>query len=257
MEDATSKEFDMDTRLRLEMEHFVRERNADGVSRLLEDGYVLHEEDEIVNIAALSSSVAILKMLVEKFDYDLSKGKSVALRLAARYGNHECLEYVLPFSDPLENDSEAIRGASENGHANCVRLLLECSSLDMETHSPLVLAAKNGHQDCVAMLVGKSYLTTRSLGLAYSAKGGFFECVKLLLDEETGGAFDSIALQHACDAKNEKLIRLVLPFSNAESARKSMLRKGQDVSILDAIMQHDDLMSKSDIVDFQRREKTL
>lgn len=75
------------------------------------------------------------------------------LILAAEMGNLECVEFLLPLSNPRDQNSQALWRASENGHVDCLNLIL-----------PL------------------SCPTTYNYALSKTVASGYVVCVKILLD---------------------------------------------------------------------------
>lgn len=91
--------------------------------------------------------------LIKKHKKDITVG--AALMLAAENGHVECVELLIPISDPLAEyeDSNPLTTAAFNGHADCVKLLIPVSDPKSGNNGALQWAALNGHVECVKLLI--------------------------------------------------------------------------------------------------------
>jgi len=88
---------------------------------------------------------------------------------AARDGRTDEVRRLLPLSDPKYCDSAALYWASANGHAECVQLLLPATD---PVHYPRALdfAAMEGRTDCVKILMGVVSTDERSKALRTASR---------------------------------------------------------------------------------------
>lgn len=77
--------------------------------------------------------------------------RTYALQWAAEEGQIWSLRALLPFSDPRVNNSWALRCAAKNGHTQCVKLLIPVS--DPKSSKALMQAVKNNNIECVKLLL--------------------------------------------------------------------------------------------------------
>lgn len=102
--------------------------------------------------------------------------------MAACHGHAECVDLLIPVSDPKNGNSWALRHAAENGHAECVKLLIPVSDPKSENSGPLYLAARHGHANCVKLLLPVSDPSANDSGaLSEAVKAGRAECVRILI----------------------------------------------------------------------------
>lgn len=130
---------------------------------------------------------AVLSGTPEDVRWALARGAdpaaagSQALCLATERGCHECVEILIPGSNPLVDNCLPLRQAAERGHASCVRELLPVSNAS-GAWAALFLASGAGHAECVKLLLGAcDPLRESSAALLWAAANGHAECVKLLL----------------------------------------------------------------------------
>lgn len=77
----------------------------------------------------------------------------MALQWAAENGHLDCVNALIPVSDPKGDDGLALYMAAENGHLDCVKALIPVSDLAAQNHDAVRSAATRGHVDCVAALL--------------------------------------------------------------------------------------------------------
>ncbi len=77
--------------------------------------------------------------------------RTYALQWAAEEGQIRSLRALLPFSDPKVNSSWALHCAAKNGHTQCVELLIPVS--EPKTSKALMQAVKNNNMKCVTLLI--------------------------------------------------------------------------------------------------------
>lgn len=110
--------------------------------------------------------------------------ESAALAWAATHGHADCVELLIPLSDPRSTHSIALLLAAENGHAKCVELLIPVSGLGEPLCIALALAAENGHVECAKILLPIADAKHKNFyALQKAAFAGHGDCVSLLLPE--------------------------------------------------------------------------
>lgn len=75
-----------------------------------------------------------------------------ALIRAASLGQAECVELLIPVSDP-ECYDQALNNAAIQGHAECVNLLIPVSNPQHHYINALYQACFYQHQDCIDLLI--------------------------------------------------------------------------------------------------------
>lgn len=101
---------------------------------------------------------------------------------AASMGNVEFVRKAIGIgADPKMNCSEALYLASERGHADCVEFLIPLSDpTDYDT--AFTMAAYKGHVDCVRHLMKVSDpKANHSMALQSASCGGQWDCMRLLI----------------------------------------------------------------------------
>ena len=106
-----------------------------------------------INEAAVCGNVEQLKTLITKFNNNVYYNK--ALHLACFYGYKDCVEILIPFSDPKYNYI-ALNSASKNGHIECVKLLIPVSDSKTKHSVALYWSAKNNNIECAKLLLPHS-----------------------------------------------------------------------------------------------------
>lgn len=138
---------------------------------------------------------------------------SYALEKSAEKGHAECVQLLIPFSEPDQDDSQALLLAAQNGHTECVRLLIPVS--DMEHCAALRSAAMNGHNDCVALLKDVSNLDANKEALVWAVNNHHIECVKMLITVMDVQQWDNMALISAVRNRDVEMVNVLLPHANA------------------------------------------
>ncbi len=142
---------------------------------------------------------------------------SWALRTAARYGQLEIVQLLLPVSAPKANGSQALQMAAKHGYINVVRLLLPLSDPKADGSMPLVLAAKKGHLEIVRLLLPVSDIDSRAI--SYAIQYGHLEIVKLLLPLYATQAEKSWPLLRlAIERGFTEVVNLLLPLGSVDVA---------------------------------------
>lgn len=78
---------------------------------------------------------------------------SWALYLAARNGRHDVVEFLIPHSDPLAEYSRALHKAAAQGHVECVKLLIPVSNPYDDHSAALWSAMLWEHTECLKLLI--------------------------------------------------------------------------------------------------------
>ena len=144
----------------------------------------------------------------------MMEDKSKALPWAARKGHKECVEFLIPLSDPKAMESQALRWAAANGHREIVELLLLVSNPKAYNSSALRSAAMNGHKEIVALLIPVSDPKACESGaLRWAADRGHKEIVELLIPLSDPKACDSAALRYAAVHGHKEIVELLIPVS--------------------------------------------
>ena len=132
--------------------------------------------DPLVMVARTGQADDVARLITPFYSLN-----SYALEKSAENGHAECVQLLIPFSEPDQDDSQALLLAAQNGHTECVRLLIPVS--DMEHCAALRSAAMNGHNDCVALLKDVSNLdanATDGMALQIALENADCECIDVL-----------------------------------------------------------------------------
>lgn len=138
---------------------------------------------------------------------------SGALRSAATCGHAECVELLIPVSDPNAGPAafHALGEAAGNGHAECVKLLIPCSFPRSMHSGALRWAARNGHAECVAVLLPVSDANALdSQALLVAIRNGHVECVKLLLPVSPSLSIHPAPFHAAVDQGHAAIVELMV-----------------------------------------------
>jgi len=101
--------------------------------------------------------------------------------MAANNGHVQCVELLIPVSNPKALGSKALGWAAENGHWECVELLIPVSDPKDRHSDALQVAAHEGHSRCVELLIPVSDPKALNCwALRWAAINGYTECVELL-----------------------------------------------------------------------------
>jgi hypothetical protein len=136
----------------------------------------------------------------------------LALLLAARMGHPDCVELLIPVSDPKADNSSALRVAAENGHLACVELLLPVSDPKANNRSSaLRVAAENGHLACVELLLPVS----EPKGcLLLAARNNHVDVVEHLLRFPVADDEAALPLMFAAEYGHTAVVEQLIPFSD-------------------------------------------
>ena len=153
-----------------------------------------------------------------------------ALHAATIGGHAECVEMLIPLSQPKAQNSRALELAAQYGHAECVKVLIPVSDPTAQQSYPLQVAASLGHVDCVKLLIPVSDPAGfDSAALTWAARRGHRACVEALLPFNPPSALAQaarLAREHAehalaamIEAFNEKreLAQISTPAKTAKS----------------------------------------
>ena len=105
-----------------------------------------------------------------------------ALAFAACLGKIECVEILLPHSNPLKDNSGALRMASAKGFRDCVRALLPVSNANALNGEALAVACQNNHVQCVKELLAHTNSQWYSNALFLAVIHQNRRCVKIMLE---------------------------------------------------------------------------
>lgn len=144
------------------------------------------------------------------------------LREAAKAGNAEDVQRLIPLSDPKDCDSLALRTAATLGHTECVELLIPVSNVFSDS---LRWAAHNGHVRCVELLILETPPQNGSKALQWAAEHGHTECVKLLIPISNPKEDNSLALQLAVQNGHTECIELLYSVSDPTAALNTLKHK--------------------------------
>ena len=87
---------------------------------------------------------------------DPKNNDSMALQVAASYGHTECVKLLIPVSDPKANNSAALGWSAEYGSTEALKILIPVSDPKANDSVALRQAVLHGHTDCVDALYGVS-----------------------------------------------------------------------------------------------------
>lgn len=117
---------------------------------------VFHESNSALCVAAERGFVELVQLLAPlaiAAAYEPANHTHCPLILAARYGHVECVDALLPFFRPSQNQSSALAEAASNGHAQCVQSLIPHSDPSSNFSLAICEAIENGHSHCVDLLM--------------------------------------------------------------------------------------------------------
>lgn len=87
---------------------------------------------------------------------DPKNNDSMALQVAASYGHTECVKLLIPVSDPKANNSAALAWAAQYGNTEALKVLIAVSDPKANDSVALRQAVLHGHPECVDALYGVS-----------------------------------------------------------------------------------------------------
>lgn len=141
--------------------------------------------------------------------------------LAAEMGNVECLEFLLPFSNPRDHDSQALWRAGENGHVDCLNILLPLCCPTIYNFA-LWKTIESGHVVCVQMLLDAIQqvgdITVDGNLLAWAVRNQQMECLRLLLKVCDPKSYRSLALRSALIYGRTEYVDVLKDLSDVQEA---------------------------------------
>ncbi|MBE6417359.1 MAG: hypothetical protein E7033_02710 [Akkermansiaceae bacterium] len=193
----------------------IRNKHADTVQQLLENGVSPNCSNEQRNSAVIEATIAntpeVLRLLITKggdVEADSATGDK-ALHIAAANGYDACMDVLLSYHANVNATNRqgetALLQAVQQQRRTCISKLLEiganADSLSKNDLSPLGIAAKDGQADIVAELIRHGANVNLYAGnrtpLMLAAASGQQECLRLLLD---AGAQITAAPDNFCTA---------------------------------------------------------
>ena len=132
---------------------------------------------------------------------------SVAFREACENGHFECVKALIPVSDGY---NFAMNEAARNNKVECVKLLLPLSD---HHESALHAAAGNNHIECVKLLLPGSKDVSRQLCMAIQNHHN--ECAQLILSDclqKDTSYMKEWALHTAVEFGNTEAVKMLLPY---------------------------------------------
>lgn len=192
-------------------------------------------------VAARTGDSDALSQLLDTEKFALS---TYALEVAAANGHANCVDILIPFSEPDQNDSRALERAAEKGHAQCVERLIPVS--DMTHCKALERAAMHGHTQCVRLLKDVSNVSENQQALYWAVNINNLEIVNLLLTVVDATWGDSLALTAAATKGYVQIVEALLPHSdaNAKNAQAILCALQTDNSAcVDLLYPHTDIPS--------------
>jgi len=163
-------------------------------------------------VAARTGNSDALTQLLSTERFALS---TYALEVAAENGHANCVDILIPFSEPDQNDSRPLERAAEKGHTQCVERLIPVS--DMTHCKALERAAMHGHTQCVRLLKDVSNLYENRHALYWGAITNNLEIVTLLLTVMDAKWGESLALTSAAAKGHTRIVEALLPHSDANA----------------------------------------
>lgn len=161
--------------------------------------------DVLPKLAALGWVGAVSKAMANASP----RSCALALQGAARAGQLDIIEILLPYSDAKSDDSLALRLAAKCGHFECVERLLPHVDPKAGGSRALGQAAGNGHLAVAELLLPHSNVK-ESMGLAWAAADGHLATVKLLISHDDPKASGGLAFRVAAKAGHLAIIELFL-----------------------------------------------
>ena len=145
---------------------------------------------------------------------------------AAEYGRVELIGQILRFFPVLHENivvSYAISEAARKGQSQIIEVLLPHRCTEYTCSLSLEEAAARGHVECVRILIPLSNcLEFESQAFRWAAQKNRLECVKILLPHSDPYARNSEALQYACAHHNTQMIELLYPLYSLEHIEQAI-----------------------------------
>ena len=176
-------------------------------SQRADDVFTYYENpDEIYEVTLAGSTdigddkicgtiMTVDRQLTPREIVEVLTNKNNALRWAARKGHKECVELLIPVSEPKAEESEALREAADMGHKEIVELLIPVSDPKVNESEALRWAADRGHKECVELLLPLSDpMAIDSWALRVAARNGHREMVELLIPVSDPAAVKELGL---------------------------------------------------------------
>ena len=169
----------------------------------------------LAGLVAEKGSVELMKIFVEKHDFDIHHYSDEPLRSAASHGHLALVEYLLSKgADHSAWNGDPLRCAAEGGHLPVVKKLVEAGAdVNAQGGDALERAARNNHVAVGEYLLSKgAKMEDGNHGaLLEAARYGQAEFIQMLLDKgEKADARDSEAFAAACDNNHLKAAKLLL-----------------------------------------------
>lgn len=101
----------------------VRSGNIEGVQRFLNSNPLQSDMQKMIEVAAVNDRLQCLRMILSCSEMTHDR----ALVLAAGQGHAQCVELLIPVSNPCARNSGALSSAVVSGNQRCVDLLLPVS----------------------------------------------------------------------------------------------------------------------------------
>lgn len=145
---------------------------------------------------------------------------------SAEYGRVELIGKILRFFPVLHENvvvSYAISEAARKGQSQIIEALLPHRCTEYTCSLALEEAAARGHVECARILIPLSNcLEFESQAFRWAAQKNRLECVKILLPHSDPYARNSEALQYACGHRNTEMIELLYPLHSLEQIAQAV-----------------------------------
>lgn len=145
---------------------------------------------------------------------------------SAEYGQVELIGKIFQFFPILHENivvSYSISEAARKGQSQTIEALLPHRCSEYTCSLALEEAAARGHVDCVRLLMPFSdCLEYDSQAFRWAAQKNRLECVKILLPYSDPYARNSEALQYACAHRSAEMIELLYPLHSLEQIQKAV-----------------------------------
>lgn len=145
---------------------------------------------------------------------------------SAEYGRVELIGKIFKFFPVLHENivvSYAISEAARKGQSQTIQALLPHRCTEYTCSLALEEAAARGHVECVTILIPFSdCMGYNSQAFRHAAQRNRLECVKILLPYSDPCACNAEALQYACSHRNTEMIDLLFPLHSLEQIKNAV-----------------------------------